>query len=39
MSQQDILFIVMNTIKKHGADFAYPTTTLDIPKEVIKAIK
>ena len=35
--QQDVLIKVGKIIQKHGAEIAYPTTTLDLPKELLDA--
>ena len=36
--RQDVLIQAFTIIKKHGADIAFPTTTLDIDKHAITAI-
>jgi len=30
-TKQQVFFMIIDIVKKHGADFAFPTTTLDIP--------
>ena len=35
-SQETVLFRIVEIVKKHGADFPFPTTTLDAPEIVAK---
>lgn len=37
--KQDILLKVIDIVHKNGADFAFPTTTLDIPQETLEILK
>lgn len=33
-TKQDVYFMIIDIVKKHGADFAFSTTTLDIPNKI-----
>lgn len=35
--QQDVFFLILNIIHQHGAECAYPTRTLDLPKELLSS--
>lgn len=36
--KQDIFFKVIDIVHKHGADFAFPTTTIDLPEKVVQKL-
>lgn len=36
--QQDVLIKVGKIIKKHGAEIAYPTTTIDVPEQLVNQV-
>ncbi len=38
VTKQDILLKIINIVHKHGADFAFPTTTINLPEQVIDKI-
>jgi len=37
--QQDVFTKIIAIVKKHGADIAFPTTTFDIPPEILHSVQ